>query len=77
MRQLREKENIVGGLGSFKDETIAYVNALKKEGVDVRFKLFEGAYHGFDANVPNAQISKDAVKFTYDSFVEYYDKYVI
>ena len=67
----------VGDLEPFKDETIAYVEALKKEGVDVTFRLFEGCYHGFDAYVPKAQISKDAVKFTYDSYAEYYDKYII
>ncbi len=66
----------VGDLEPFKDETIAYVDALKKEGIDVKFNLYKGAYHGFDAYVPNAQISKDAVKFTYDSYAEYYDKYL-
>jgi len=66
----------VGDLEPFKDETITYVNALKKEGVEVKFRLYEGCFHGFDVFVPKAQISKDAVKFTYDSYAEYYDKYV-
>ncbi len=66
----------VGDLEPFKDETIAYVEALKVAGVDVKFKLYEGAYHGFEVFVPEAQISKDAIKFTYDSYAEFYDKYV-
>jgi len=64
-------------LEPFKDETIAYVEALKEEGVDVTFKLFEGCYHGFDAYAPKAQISKEAVRFTYDSYAKYYDKYLM
>jgi len=66
----------VGDLEPFKDETIAYVEALKKEGVDTKFRMYEGCFHGFDVFVPKAQISKDAVKFTYDSYAEFYDKYV-
>jgi len=66
----------VGDLEPFKDETIAYVKALEKEGVEVKFRLFKGCYHGFDAYVPKSQIAKDAVRFTYDSYAEYYDKYV-
>ncbi|MBJ2175141.1 alpha/beta hydrolase [Aureibaculum sp. A20] len=68
--------SFVGDMEPFKDETIAYIDALKQENIDVKFKLYKGAYHGFDAYVPNAQISKDAVKFTYDSFGEFYDKYI-
>jgi len=68
--------SFVGDLEPFKDETIAYIEALKKEGIEVKFELYKGAYHGFDAYVPHAQISKDAVKFTYDSYAEYYDKYL-
>jgi len=68
--------SFVGDLEPFKDETIAYIETLKKEGVDVKFELYKGAYHGFDAYVPAAQISKDAVKFTYDAFGEFYDKYI-
>jgi len=68
--------SFVGDLEPFKDETIAYIDALKEEGIDTKFKLYKGAYHAFDAYVPNAQISRDAVKFTYDSFGEFYDKYI-
>ncbi len=68
--------SFVGDLEPFKDETITYMNALKQENIDTKFKLYKGAYHAFDAYVPNAQISKDAIKFTYDSFGEFYDKYV-
>ncbi len=66
----------VGDLEPFKDETINYVEDLKREGIDVKFKMYKGCFHGFDALVPKAQISKDATKFTYDSYGEFYDKYV-
>jgi len=67
----------VGDLEPFKDETIAYVEALRNEGVDVKFNLYEGCYHGFDAYAPKAQVSQEAVKFTYDSYAEFYDNYVV
>jgi acetyl esterase/lipase len=66
----------VGDAEPFRDETIQYVNALKEANIPVKFKLYEGCFHGFDQIVSKANISKDAVTFTYDSYAEYYDKYV-
>ena len=67
----------VGTLEPFRDETIQYVENLKKAGVPTKFQLFEGAYHGFNNLKPEAAISKKADKFQFDAFAEYYDKYVI
>ncbi|MDE0951168.1 MAG: alpha/beta hydrolase [Halioglobus sp.] len=65
----------VGDLEPFRDETIDYVEHLKKEGIPVNFKLFEGCYHGFDAIVPNADVSKAATRFILDAFGYAIDNY--
>ena len=65
----------VGDLEPFRDETIAYVNNLKAEGIRVEFKLFEKCYHGFDAIVPKADVSKAAVRFILDAFSYAIDNY--
>ena len=67
----------VGELEPFKDETINYVEALKKAGVPVKFEVFEAAYHGFEIIAQNASVSKRANKFHYDSWAEYYDKFLV
>ena len=67
----------VGDLEPFKDETIAYVEALKSANIPVEFKLYKGAFHAFDSVAPKTSISKDAISFTQESFAAYYDKYVL
>ena len=67
----------VGELEPFRDETINYVEALKKAGVPVKFELFEAAYHAFEQIATNASISKRANQFQYDSWAEYYDEYLV
>lgn len=65
----------VGSLEPFRDETIAYVENLKKAGVETHFRVFEGCYHGFEQTCPEASISKEANKFFMDTFnyaVEHY-----
>jgi acetyl esterase/lipase len=58
----------VGDLEPFRDETIAYVESLKKAGVPVEFALFEGCFHGFDIVAPNAGISRQARAFAVKCF---------
>ena len=58
----------VGDLEPFRDETLAYVEALRQAGVPVAFELFHGAYHGFDVISPKAEISRRATRF----FVEWF-----
>jgi acetyl esterase/lipase len=66
----------VGDLEPFKDETINYVEALRKENVPVKFELFKGAFHGFDAIAKKTTIGKKANQFQFQAFAEYVDKYM-
>lgn len=66
----------VGDMEPFRDETIAYVEALKQQGIPVKFELFKGAYHGFEIFGAKTDIGKRANDFMYNAFAEYYDKYV-
>ncbi len=66
----------VGELEPFRDETISYVEALKKEGIAVEFKFYKGCFHGFDIIGARSDIAKDAINFTYKSYAKYYDTYI-
>jgi len=66
----------VGDYEPFKDETINYVENLKKNNVPVVFKLFKGAFHAFEM-AKNTSIAKEADKFLYETYALYYDKYVL
>lgn len=65
----------VGDLDPFLDETVAYVERLKTEGIPVQSKTFEGCYHGFDQVVPNADKSQEAIRFMHDAYVYAVDNY--
>lgn len=67
---------IVGEFEPFRDETLAYVEALRKEGTTVAFKFYEGCFHGFDMFGAKAKIAEEASNFVYDSYAEYYDTYL-
>lgn len=67
----------VGDMEPFKDETIEYVEMLKKFNVPTKFELYKGAYHAFEALVKKASISKEANKFQLEAFGEFYDKYAV
>ncbi len=66
----------VGELEPFRDETVAYVENLKKEGVPVAFKIFDGCYHAFEALYPNLEISRQAWAFLLDNYADYVADYV-
>lgn len=66
----------VGDLEPFADETITYVENLRKAGIPVTFRLFEGCYHSFEKIRPNAAISKEARSFLLNAYSEYLDRYV-
>ncbi len=68
--------SFVGDLEPFYDENVAYIEALKKASVPVKFKIYKGAYHGFEVGSPKAQIAMEANKFQLDAFEEFYDTYI-
>jgi len=53
----------VGGVEPFRDETIDYVRKLKKAGIKVDFKLYNGCFHTFDLLVPWSTPAKRAKAF--------------
>ncbi|MDY0010908.1 MAG: alpha/beta hydrolase [Candidatus Izemoplasmatales bacterium] len=53
----------VGSIEPFFDETVTYVENLKKAGIKVAFKLYEGCFHAFDVMVPWSKQAKDAKEF--------------
>jgi len=66
----------VGDMEPFRDETIEYVENLKKAGVPVDFKVFKGCFHAFEVLVPEAKISKEAWAFVFKSYSDFMDKYI-
>lgn len=52
----------VGAADVFRDEDVDYANALLKCGVQVEFHVWPGCWHGFDAFVPDAPISRRAAQ---------------
>ena len=67
--------SFVGDLEPFRDEVIDYIDAIKKAGIPTKFKLFPKAFHGFEAVVPEAKVSKEAQQFLIDAYAEFYDRY--
>ncbi|MCT7658887.1 alpha/beta hydrolase [Mycobacterium deserti] len=47
----------VGALDLFHDEDLAYAERLRAAGVPCRVEVVEGAFHGFDAILPKAEVS--------------------
>lgn len=68
--------SFVGDLEPFYDEDVAYIEALKKADVPVKFKVFEGGYHGFEVGSPKAAIAIEANNFQLDAFEEFFDTYI-
>lgn len=58
----------VGDLEPFRDETIQYVENLRKAGIPVEFQIFYGCYHGFDQICPKAEVTQKALEFLVKSF---------
>lgn len=65
----------VADLEPFRDETIQYVENLRAAGVHVDFELYQGGIHGFEAMMPNAEISKKATRFVLGCFAYAVDTY--
>ncbi|MGW3045035.1 alpha/beta hydrolase [Kitasatospora sp. NPDC001159] len=50
----------VGSAETFRDEAVAYANAIWQAGGDAELHVWPGACHGFDTLAPHAVISQDA-----------------
>lgn len=66
----------VGSLEPFRDETIIYVENLRRANVPVEFEIFDGAFHGFDLMVPDAPISRRANRFLMENFRQFVRQYL-
>ena len=62
----------VGDCEPFYRETVDYVSALRRAGVDVAFKEYKGCFHGFD--MFGQGIGEEAKRFTYDQFAAFFDR---
>jgi len=60
----------VGNLDPFLDETINYVESLKRDNVPVEMEVFDKCYHAFELVVPNATPSRAAIAFMQKKFTE-------
>lgn len=67
-RGLPPTATFVGELEPFHDETVQYVENLRKAGVPVEFAVFEGCYHAFDQAYPEAEVSKKALSLVMNAF---------
>lgn len=61
----------VGNLDPFRDETIDYVNNLKKANIDAKLLVLEGAYHGFDIVSKKSKSAVEARKFLNEHLIKY------
>lgn len=52
----------VGNIEPFYDETIEYINNLKKAGINAKVDIYEGCFHAFDLYGFNKKVGKEATK---------------
>lgn len=64
----------IGTIDPFYDETVTYVDNLRKAGVEVKFMTLEGCYHGFDL-LGYATPAKEAKAFLVDGFMYAVENY--
>ncbi|MGZ9933364.1 alpha/beta hydrolase [Streptomyces sp. NC-S4] len=50
----------VGSVETFRDEDVAYADALWRAGGQAELHVWPGAFHGFDSLAPEAALSRDA-----------------
>jgi acetyl esterase/lipase len=59
----------VGSVEPFRDEVISYLDKLKQNGTESRYKVFDGCFHGFDIVCAGSKIAKEAREFLLDGFL--------
>ncbi|MEU9133109.1 alpha/beta hydrolase [Kitasatospora sp. NPDC048540] len=50
-----------GSAETFRDETVAYADAIWRAGGEAELHVWPGAFHGFDTFAPQAAVSRDAL----------------
>ena len=65
----------VGTIDPFRDETAQYVEKLRKAGIQVAFRQFEGCFHGFDMIAYATKPAREARKFLSGAFRYALDNY--
>ena len=75
MQGLPPAVTFVGDLDPFLDETVIFVERLKETGVPVEFEVYPGCFHGFDQIVPDADKSKEALRFLMNAYAYAVDNY--
>lgn len=50
----------VGDIEPFYDETILYMENLKKAGIEATYDVYPGCYHGFDIINPKSKVAKES-----------------
>ena len=65
----------VGDLEPFFLDTVTWIKCLHDNDIQTKFKIFHGAFHGFDDISSKTTIGQAGLKFLFDSFEEYYDLY--
>jgi acetyl esterase/lipase len=67
--------SFVGDIEPFRDETIIYMEKLRKNGIPVHFEVYKGCFHAFDLVGNNTSIAQEAISFlmkNYNYAVEHY-----
>ncbi len=59
----------VGSIEPFRDEVIDYFERLSATGTDVRLRVFDGCFHGFDIVCAKTAIARDAKDFLMTHFL--------
>ncbi len=67
--------HLCGTIDPFRDETAQYVEKLRKAGIQVAFRQFEGCFHGFDMIAYATKPAREARKFLSGAFRYALDNY--
>ena len=67
--------SFVGDIDPFHDETLTYIENLKKAGVPAEADVYEGFYHAYDRMQPHTPEAKHAADVFVQKFQEYCGKY--
>lgn len=58
----------VGTVEPFYDETVNFVECLRAQGIEVKFKEYKGCFHAFDMMGAGTKVGKDAKAFLLECF---------